>query len=230
MKPQCSNQRDAAMTLVEVLVVIVVLAILVAILLPALVPYHDGRQRINCASNLKQIGLAYRIWEGDHDDKYPMQVSVTNGGAAELIATGNVAACFQVMSNELSTAIILLCPEDKTHIGIRSFAGLSNSNISYFVGLDVTNEMNPQMLLCGDDNFLLNGSPIKSGLCAITSDTSFAWDDTRHFDVRKNGWFSRTKIGYGNLLMADGSVQIIYQDGLHQAFQQSGFTNRLAIP
>jgi hypothetical protein len=159
-----------------------------------------------------------------------MFVSVTNGGAMESIATGNVAACFQVMSNELSTPKILVCPADADRTPATNFTtDFNNSKISYFVGMDVTNEINPQKILSGDDNFLLNGSPIKSDLYEITSNASFAWDDTRHVGVRKTGWFSKTKVGYGNIVLADGSVQIISQSGLRIAFQNE-ITNRLAIP
>lgn len=35
-------------------------------------------QRINCVNNLKQIGLAFRIWSGDNDDKYPFDVSTNS--------------------------------------------------------------------------------------------------------------------------------------------------------
>src|SRR3974377_1288221 len=102
MKLSSSNQRNRALTLMEVLVIIAALVILAAVLLPALAAAKRKSSKINCVSNLKQIVIAFRIWEGDHDDKYPMFVSVTNGGAMELVATGNVTACFQVMSNELS--------------------------------------------------------------------------------------------------------------------------------
>ena len=125
MKPRFSHQRNQALTLVEVLVIIAVLAVVVALLLPWLATSNRIPQKINCVSNLKQIGIAYRLWEGDNNDKYPMLVSVTNGGAMELVATGNVAACFQVMSNELSTPKILLCPEDtKAGLGNQFFRRL----------------------------------------------------------------------------------------------------------
>ena len=43
--------------------------------LPALAAAKRKAQRINCVNNLKQVGLAFRIWEGDNNDKYPMAVS-----------------------------------------------------------------------------------------------------------------------------------------------------------
>jgi prepilin-type N-terminal cleavage/methylation domain-containing protein len=217
MKPRAFNQQNHALTLLEVLVVIAVLAVVAALLLPALAAAKVKHSRIGCVNDLKEIGLAYRVWEGDNGDKYPMFVSITNGGAMELIATGNVAACFQVMSNELSTPKILHCPEDTEHFETYSFAMLSSSNISYFINIDAT-EAHPQMILSGDDNFEIGGGLVKSGVLEFSTNATVSWTGARH----------KFK---GNLAIADGSVQQVTQDGLRQWIQQSTFTtNRLAIP
>lgn len=217
MKPRSSNQINHAMTLIEVLVIIAVLAVLVAVLLPALAAAKRKHSRIGCVDNLKEIGLACRVWEGDNGDKYPMFVSVTNGGAMELVVTGNVLVNFLVMSNELSTPRILHCPEDTEHNETNSFAMLASSNISYFINIDAT-EVYPQMFLSGDDNFEIGGVPVKSGLLELSTNTPISWTAARHKFV-------------GNIAMADGSVQQVTQDGLRQWIQQSGVaTNRLAIP
>ena len=73
MKTQRSTSRGRGFTLTELLVVICVLAALVLVLFRELVPQpRDIRrvQRINCVNNLKQIGLAFRIWDGDNGDRY----------------------------------------------------------------------------------------------------------------------------------------------------------------
>jgi competence protein ComGC len=113
MKPRFSNQRTAALTLVEVLVVIATLAVFVLLIVPAIGTRNYRSKRMMCVSNLRQIGIAYTVWADDNGGKYPRQVSLTNGGAMELIATGNVVACFQVMSNQLPTPKILLCPAEQ---------------------------------------------------------------------------------------------------------------------
>ncbi len=153
MKPRSSKQTNHALTLFEVLLVIAILAVAVAMLLPALASAKRKSSRIGCMNDLKQIGLACLVWEGDNGDRYPMAISVTNGGSWELVATGDVLATFLTMSNELVIPKILHCPQDKDHTAVSSFADLSSSNISYFIGANVTNELSPQAILSGDDNF-----------------------------------------------------------------------------
>jgi hypothetical protein len=167
MKPHSSNQKNRALTIWEVLVVIAVIAILAFIILPP--GSHPRPPRIQCVSNLKQINLAFRIWEGDNANKYPMAISVTNGGAMESIATGDVVTCFLVMSNELSTPKLLICPSDAAHTYATNFGDSFNrSNISYFVGVDA-DEAHPERIMSGDDNFAVDGVPLKSGLSEVAT-------------------------------------------------------------
>src|SRR5271156_7118392 len=79
-------KQKRAFTLIELLVVIAIIAILAAMLLPVLAAAKRRAQRINCVSNMKQVNLAFRIWEGDNNNLYPMAVSTSVGGAKETIA------------------------------------------------------------------------------------------------------------------------------------------------
>ena len=212
MKPRLSNQQTTALTKIEVVVIVAVLAILAALFLPTLAAAKRKSSKLNCASNLKQIGICFRLWEGDNNDKYPMAVSVTNGGAMELVAMGNVAACFQVMSNELSTPKVLLCPEDTRRTYATNFStGFSSANISYFLNPDSV-ETYPQMILDGDDNLLVDGKPVQPGILNLRTVTTIAWTKDRHH-------------GVGNIGMVDGSAQQVTSDTLNSAF--SSCTNGL---
>lgn len=57
-----------AFTLIELLVVIAIIAILAAILFPVFAQAKAAAKATNCASNQRQLGLAWLMYAGDHDD------------------------------------------------------------------------------------------------------------------------------------------------------------------
>ena len=64
-------QGRHAFTLIELLVVIAVIGILAALLLPALVRSKRLATRTACLSQLKQQGVAWRIFLDDHEGRFP---------------------------------------------------------------------------------------------------------------------------------------------------------------
>ena len=204
-------------TLVGLLVILAVIAILAAMLLPALASAKKKAQRINCVNNLKQCGLAFRIWEGDNGDQYPMAVSTRKGGTKEFTTGADTFRHFQVISNELSTPKILFCPSD-TRTAAANFARLKNENVSYFVGLDAADEY-PQRFLAGDRNLTGPTEP-ENGILKLVPGGAASWTEAMHGNM-------------GNIGLSDGSVQMFSNAGLTEALNNSGAatnTWRIALP
>ena len=134
--------------------ILLIPAILAAMLLPALARAKYKAQEISCVNNMKQIGLSFRTWAIDNGGSFPFNVSTTNGGTLELSMPGsdgfdrNSAFIFQVMSNELSTPKILVCPADSKRQRALNFISLQPENVSYQVHSSTNlNENTPEEIL-----------------------------------------------------------------------------------
>jgi hypothetical protein len=206
-----------AFTLIEVVAVIVFIGVLILAVLPRyLAPPRTRSLRAGCQNTLKCIGLAFRTWEGDYSNKFPMSVPTNKGGTKEWGGGANMFRHFQVMSNELNHPKIVLCPADNRAMAT-DFDHINNKNVGYFIGLDA-DETFPVMPLSGDRNLIANGVVAGPGLAVIGTNDVVSYSKAIHNIC-------------GNVLLSDGSVQQVDSAGLQKLFQQSGTNlNRLAIP
>jgi hypothetical protein len=202
-------------TRIELLSLLVVIGLLfVLILIPGMVMSKARSQRINCANNLRQMTLAFKTWALDREDTFPMNLGTNRGGTKEYVPEGPAFKHFQALSNEFANPRILICPSDTRRPAL-NITGLSNSNLSYFIGLDVQ-DTNPQMFLIGDRN-LTNGPLPLNHILTLNTNFPAAWTRELH----------RYQ---GNVGLADGSVQQFSSNALNATIGGLAYSNRLAFP
>lgn len=217
MKPTVTSRQHNGFTFVEMLVVVAVVTMLAVLLLPELANARKRAQLITCNGYLKQISLGYKQWSLDRTNALPMDLATNLGGTKEWIPTGETFRHFEVISNELNTPYMLVCPADSGRLRVRSFhPALSNSNVSYFIGL-LPDDSQPQMILAGDRNIWNAIRPINGVVGLTTNNTT--------------GWAAGLHEGKGNLALADGSVQVHSASSLREALGNTGVqTNWVQLP
>jgi len=180
----------------------------------------DGR-RIRCVNNLKNLGLGLRMFAFDNVGQFPWAVPVREGGSMEDLADEQrIWRHVAVLSNELSTPKILLCPKDPRFDKIGSKTLVfgpppdkkalrfgSNEHLSYFLYTGANAEV-LERIVAGDRNLTRNGTPVQGKVTPSATDI-FQFTRPGHHDH------------VANLLQAEGSVLIATPSRAKEFFADS---------
>ena len=215
-----ASHRPHGFTLIEVGVVLAVIALLLLVGIPMIRNSGRPARRIQCINNLKNVGLAFRIFALDNTNRFPFELSSTRGGTLELCGDPQAAwRQFAILSNALSVPILVQCPSDQERrqaMDWRQFT--NNQHLSYFAGLGALADY-PDSILSGDRNLTLDGRSLRE------ESVTFSTNATAGFDQRIHRFA-------GNIALGDGSVQQATSGQLSEMFHaaaQTG-TNTVMIP
>lgn len=209
------RSRQAGFTICELLICLTAAALVAISLATIRQRTRVHVTRSHCATNLKQIGLAFRMWANDHAERFPWRVPEIEGGTKELEHLPYAAPHYVAASNELVSPRILKCPQDPGRISTNVWNASLHFSLSYFAALHA-DANKPSTILAGDRNVSTNLSMMVGFLTV---------QDTRELQITKN--IHKTFV---NLAFADGSVAQLKAADLHKmAAKEMNASNSAAI-
>lgn len=202
------GERDAAFTRLELFACMVCVALIGAMALPVLATTRSRSDIAQCLNNLRQIGRAVQLWGTERQDEAPWRVPVSSdGGTPPPIE--NAWFQFALLSNELVTPRILVCPADRAakvasdfstdivqgYLSV-SFRALATS---YSINLH-SSSLLPASALIADRNIRFSGFSV----CPYAPRGAWAYYPP---DPNAGAWTNAVHGPQGNVVLMDGGVR-----------------------
>jgi prepilin-type N-terminal cleavage/methylation domain-containing protein/prepilin-type processing-associated H-X9-DG protein len=186
------SRHPAAFTLVELLVVVSIIAVLIGLLLPAVQASRAAARRTQCASNLRQVGLAMGQFCDAHRGQFP-DTSHNQSGDVEQSWIYTVAPFME------SVDAIRICPDDR-----KAADRLDQKLTSYVMNAYLTDE--PRSFAVTNHNKLRESS--KTLVAFEIADQKAPIIENDH--VHNHAWFTSLTVARKQVLQkieADAAIE-----------------------
>ena len=186
------RRHPAAFTLVELLVVVSIIAVLIGLLLPAVQASRAAARRTQCASNLRQVGLAMGQFCDAHRGQFP-DTSHNQSGDVEQSWIYTVAPFME------SVDAIRICPDDR-----KAADRLDQKLTSYVMNAYLTDE--PRSFAVTNHNKLRESS--KTLVAFEIADQKAPIIENDH--VHNHAWFTSLTVARKQVLQkieADAAIE-----------------------
>ena len=189
-------------TLIELLVVIAIIAILAAILFPVFAKAREKARSASCMSNLKQIGLAARMYVQDYDEMFPSSRIVPGtqahwGDYGWMVANGvqtitdtQLQGYPSLLQPYIKNTQIFWCPSDTN-----SPSDVPTAQVSYF------------WRHCVDVSGWINGGPKDASFCR-PSEQIIVYEYFDFHGDKVGLWNTTPGVRLINSCFADGHVKV----------------------